>query len=366
MKITHTQNEAATACTVTVEVERGDYAPEAEKRLREQRAKANTPGFRKGMVPLELVRRMYAPAIELDVVQGILGQELYKYLQEQGIKSLGDPTPANEDPKREDGGFTFVFDVVLSPSLSFRLDKGVSVPYYKREVSETFVDEQIGLLRRLFAERKEKEGEGEGDGKGSAGEAGEEEKPAEVAQAELNQAFFDRIFGAEAVSDEEGFRAKVRERLAEAFETEPDYRFLSDLRRQVIEEMGHVPLADDLLKRRLTDVRKTEKSGTAEEEYPSVREDIVRQLVDAELYHRAGITTPPEEIIRQAERTSVIFFAQSTGCYLPPLSLVQQYAQGVLTNKENIERMTELAADRLLIAWLKEQVTVEMREEAKE
>jgi FKBP-type peptidyl-prolyl cis-trans isomerase (trigger factor) len=365
MNISHTQHEAGTACTVKVNIERGDYAPQAEKRLREQRAKANMPGFRKGMVPLELVRKMYAPAIELDVVQDILGQELHKYLQEQGIKPLGDPIPAETgeaDVRQEDGGFAFVFDVALTPQLSFVLDKGTSIPYYKRELSEEFLEEQIGLLRKLFAPREKKE-EKEEKGETAEDKAVQAEgEPVEVDQAELNQEFFDRMFGEGAVSDEAGFREKMRERIAESLDMEPDYRFLSDVRREIVRQLGDVPLADDVLKRWLVGMRK-EDAEAIEKDYPSVREDIVRQLVEAELHNRASIQVTPEEVIRQLERTSALTFAQATGCYVPPRFFVQQCTMGAMNRKEDIQRMTEVASERLLIQWLKEQITVEVREE---
>jgi hypothetical protein len=352
MNISHTQNEAATACLIKVKIESPDYAPQVEKKLREQRAKLQLPGFRKGMVPMEVARKMYGSAIRLDVVREILGSELYKYMQEQGIKALGDPVPNEEEvgETHDDEVFEFALDVALTPTLSVTPDKTFTVPYYRKEISPELLDKQIELLRNLFAP-KEKSLEGE-----------IEPLPEEKPLAELNQDFFDRVFGEGKISDEEGLRVKVRETLVEVFSMEPDYRFLSDMRRKILDKNGDIPLADDVLKRWLVAVKeKTPES--VEKDYPAIKEDIVLQIIDAFLYSQAALEVKPEDVIRQAEQASRLSFAQTTGCYVPPLFFVQQYAQEILNRKENVQRITELATEHLLIQWLKEQVTLDFRNE---
>ncbi|MDR3137567.1 MAG: trigger factor family protein [Tannerellaceae bacterium] len=352
MNISHTQNEAATACLIKVKIESPDYAPQMEKKLREQRAKLQLPGFRKGMVPLEVARKMYGSAIRLDVVHEKLGSELYKYMQDQGIKALGDPVPNEKEvgETHDNEVFEFVFDVALTPTLSVTPDKTFTIPYHRKNVSSELLDKQIELLHNLFAPQEKTSVPAEGD-------------PAEEKSlVEMNQDFFDRVFGKDMVSDEEGFRAKVHETIAEAFSMEPDYRFLSDVRRQILNKHGDIPLADDVIKRWLVAV-KEKTPETVEKDYPTIREDIVSQIIDSALYNQAAIEVKPEDVIRQAEQASRLSFAQTTGCFVPPLFFIQQYAQGVLNRKENVQRITELATEHLLIQWLKEQVTLDFQDE---
>jgi hypothetical protein len=354
MNISHTQNEAATACFIKVKIESPDYTPQVEKKLREQRAKLQLPGFRKGMVPLEVARKMYAPAIRLDVIREILGSVLYKYMQEQGIKPLGDPIPNEKetDENADSEVLDFAFDVALTPTISVIPDKTFTVPYHRKDVSLELLDKQIELLRSLFASQE------------ANPVPVEEEKPVkeEKPLAEMNRDFFDNIFGEGIVSDEEGFRAKVCETLIETFGMEPDYRFLSDVRRQILDKNGEILLADDVLKRWL--VASQEKtSETIEKDYPSIREEFILRIIDSALYNQAALEVKPEAVIRQAEQASRFSFAQTTGCYVPPLFFVRQYTQGLLKHKENVQRITELATEHLLIQWLKEQVTLDFRDE---
>ncbi|MDR3127255.1 MAG: trigger factor family protein [Tannerellaceae bacterium] len=362
MKISHTQNEAATACLIKVKIESPDYTSQVEKKLREQRSKLQLPGFRKGMVPLEVARKMYAAAIRMDVVREILGSELYKYMQAQGIKPLGDPIPneKEEEETNDNEEFNFYLDVALTPALTVTPDKTFTVPYHRKDVNPELLDKQIELLRSLFAPQKKTSAAVEGDPDPVEEKA--DQLPEEKPLAEMNQDFFNKVFGEGTVSDEEGFRTKVRETLAEMFSMDPDYRFLSDVRRQILDKHGDILLADDVIKRWLVAVK--EKTPEAvEKDYPAIREDLIIQIVDSALYNQAALEVKPEDVIRQAEHASRVYFAQTTGCYVPPLFFIQQYTQGVLNHKENIQRITELATEHLLIKWLKEQVTLELRDE---
>ena len=67
---------------VTVTVSKDDYAEKVEKKLKEYRRKANVPGFRPGMVPMGLVKKMYGKAVTAEEVNGVLSDALYNYIKE--------------------------------------------------------------------------------------------------------------------------------------------------------------------------------------------------------------------------------------------------------------------------------------------
>ena len=78
---------------IKVEIAESDYAERVSKQLKEYQKKATVPGFRKGMAPMGLIQRMYKSAIVADEVQSLLGESLYKYLDDEKLarqRRMGD------------------------------------------------------------------------------------------------------------------------------------------------------------------------------------------------------------------------------------------------------------------------------------
>lgn len=132
--------------TLKIQLVKADYQEKVEKTLKDYRKKANIPGFRPGMVPAGLINKMYGKSILAEVVQNMVGESLYNYIKENNLNILGEPLPSLEQPSinfdtQED--FEFDFDIALSPEISFTLNKKDSVPYYKIEVTEKMIDDQM-------------------------------------------------------------------------------------------------------------------------------------------------------------------------------------------------------------------------------
>lgn len=133
--------------TITISIEKVDYAEKVEKTLREYRKKANIPGFRPGMVPLGLLKKMYGKSILAEEINKILSDELYKYIQENNINLLGEPLPNETDQKDFDFStqedFEFVFDIGLAPAFEIELNKKDKIKYYQITPSEEMINNQI-------------------------------------------------------------------------------------------------------------------------------------------------------------------------------------------------------------------------------
>ena len=112
---------------VTVTVSKDDYAEKVEKKLKEYRRKANVPGFRPGMVPMGLVKKMYGKAVTAEEVNGVLSDALYNYIKEQNLDILGEPLPNETEQKAIDFDseepLEFVFDIALAPVFDRQLRK---------------------------------------------------------------------------------------------------------------------------------------------------------------------------------------------------------------------------------------------------
>ena len=123
------------ALTVTPE----DYVESKKKRLSEYRKKAEIRGFRKGMVPMSLVEKMYGQNALVDSINDAISEGLNNYIKENNLRVLGEPLPSEEHIANEwvDGKeFNFKFDVALNPEVSFELSSADEVPYYTITVTE--------------------------------------------------------------------------------------------------------------------------------------------------------------------------------------------------------------------------------------
>src|ERR1035437_5574973 len=79
---------------VKITIEKQDYQVTVNETLKDYRKKANMPGFRKGMVPAGLIRKMYGKAALADEVNKILSRELTKYIADENLNILGEPLPS--------------------------------------------------------------------------------------------------------------------------------------------------------------------------------------------------------------------------------------------------------------------------------
>ena len=138
---------------LNLEIEKADYAAAVEKELKEARKKVQMPGFRKGMVPAGLVKKMYGQQITVDEVNKLINNAMYGYISENKLNVLGEPM-INEEQEPVDFAtvekFNVKFDVAIAPEFSYTLDNSVKVPYYTIAVDDKMMNEQVEGLRNQF------------------------------------------------------------------------------------------------------------------------------------------------------------------------------------------------------------------------
>jgi len=132
---------------VTLLIEKADYTEKVDKTLREYRKKANIPGFRPGMVPVGLVKKMHGKAILAEEINKLVSENLYNYIRDNNVNLLGEPLP-NETEQKEvnfdtDEDFEFVFDLGIAPEFEVELTKKDKVDYYTIAVSDEMIENQL-------------------------------------------------------------------------------------------------------------------------------------------------------------------------------------------------------------------------------
>ncbi len=150
--------------TLTVAAE--DYADSRKKKLNDYRKKAEFKGFRKGMVPMSLVEKMYGPSALVDSVNDVVAAELNNFIQENNLRVLGEPLPSEDQPETEwvaGKEFTFKFDIAENPQVSFELSKDDEIVYYTITVTEAAKNEMKDNLLRQYGSLEEGEAAKEED-----------------------------------------------------------------------------------------------------------------------------------------------------------------------------------------------------------
>lgn len=146
---------------LTVTVNREDYFPAFEKALKHFAKTANIPGFRKGMVPAGMVRKMHGPALFADEVLRTIEKSLMDYLREEKLDIFGQPLPSPENSAdqlnlNEPGDYSFSFEIGLKPEFNIDLESMV-MDKYKIEVTQEMIDEEVDRLRQRLGKMQEPE-----------------------------------------------------------------------------------------------------------------------------------------------------------------------------------------------------------------
>lgn len=134
---------------ITVQVEKADYADKVKKELKKIAETHVVPGFRKGHVPMDHLRRRFGKDVKSDVINDLVYREVFKYIQDNKIQALGDPMPVEvKEITLEDGDYTFQYEIGIAPEFNLEINKDLILPYYKIAVSDQMREEQDKNLRQ--------------------------------------------------------------------------------------------------------------------------------------------------------------------------------------------------------------------------
>ena len=140
---------------LTVKLEKKDYLPSFEKSLKDYSKKANIPGFRKGMVPAGLIKKMYGPSLFTDEVLRSVDRELVSYLQQDKLDIFAQPLPFDTDIIRQldvnnPDDYTFHFEVGMKPEFQLPDLGSAKVTEYKIIVTDEMISNEITRLQNRY------------------------------------------------------------------------------------------------------------------------------------------------------------------------------------------------------------------------
>ena len=359
MNVTRNDVDALNA-VLTVEVKQEEVAPQVEKVLNDYRKRANIPGFRKGNIPMSVVKKQYGQAVLVDEVNKALQSSLNNYLNEEKLDILGNPLPVPVDELDwTASSFSFDFELGLTPKVEVKLPNRKAITRYEIETDDAFVNEQLERLQKQYGtitptEEVSKETEFT---VGVVFEGVEENKSATFATdelkskkaltafknatigdvvslstkglfkedhvlqrvmgklpekaldlsltlqernnrglAELDQEFFDKVFGKDAVKTATECKAKLKEDASGHFETQANQKFVNDMTESLIDNTKF-SLPDAFLKKWMQTAGENPISAEeAEAEYAKSERGLRYQLIESNLIQEHNLQITREEI----------------------------------------------------------------------
>ena len=284
-----------------------DYAPIKKKKLNERRKTADFKGFRKGMVPMSLVERVYGPNALVDAVNEIISEQLDKFIRENSLNIIGEPITGKNQKEVdwEDGkDFEFVFDMALNPEVKVEVTKDDEVNEYNITVTEKAKKEMKDNLRKYDETKKDK-------------------------------------------TDEE-LEEEVVNYLKNNYKQESAYRLSKDIRDYLVQKAG-LTLPEEFLKRWLTLMNKDKvDEETIEKEFPAFLQDYRWQLVRGHLMDTLGLKIEQKDI-QEAAESYVRYQYAMYGMGGVPDEIVKENAKNVLTDEKQFNRVIEQVEDNKVL-----------------
>lgn len=314
---------------VKLTIEPADYQEEVAKQLKEVRHKAQMPGFRPGMVPAGLVKKMYGKGILADVLNKKVGEGIQKHIEDNKLQILGDPLPnaeqGNVDLDHEDT-FTFAFDIAVAPEFDAKLNGKNKLPQYTIEPTEEMINKQVEAYANRLGEYIPEDKE-----KGTKAEV----KPCAV-DAEL----FAKVYGADAPKDEAAFRARIKEDIVRSLTEETKYRFGIDVKDAIMKKLEKVEFPVDFLKRWVLATNEKMTQEELDKDFDKMLDELKWQLAKDQLMKEYNIDVQKEEVEAFAKRIAKMQFMQY-GLMNVEDDMLANYAQEMLKQENQLRGIVE-------------------------
>ncbi|PKH50511.1 trigger factor [Tenacibaculum sp. Bg11-29] len=145
------ENVDALNAVVKIDIVAEDYQAKVTKQLNDYRKTANIPGFRKGQVPMGMVKKQYGKSIMIDEVNKLLQESLNKFLAEEKLDILGNPLPRIENEFNWDAEkFSFEFELGLAPEFDINLKPKNKVTQYNIVATDELIDKEVENIQTRY------------------------------------------------------------------------------------------------------------------------------------------------------------------------------------------------------------------------
>ncbi|MEZ4968781.1 MAG: trigger factor [Flavobacteriaceae bacterium] len=428
MNITKEQIDELNA-VVKVAVTKDDYFDKVETILKDYRKQANIPGFRKGQVPMGLIKKQYGKAVLVDEVNKLLQDNLNKYLTEEKLDVLGNPLPKQQDNFDWDSEeFAFEFELGLAPNFSVDLKSKKAITHYKIIADQKMIDEQVERIQKQYGKLISKTEIGKTDdvngvfkneaeeidhktvieidkikskkalesllGKkvgdvvtlntkglfkedyllgsslGIDSEKSEKldtevtftiEEINEKEPAKLDQELFDKLFGKDVVTSEKELKERIKEDSEKQFGQQSDQKLLNDVTEHFIDNIKFDLPTEFLTKWIQMTGEKQLTEEEASEEFEKSEKGLRYQLIEGKIIQENDIQIQFDELKEFAKGFIKQQMAQF-GQLDPKEEELDNIAARVLSNQDEVKRLSEQLMSQKLLTLYKEKANLKLKE----
>ncbi len=416
-----------------------DYAPRVDKALKEQAKKANLPGFRKGMVPVAHMKRMYGKSILVEEINTLLTETLTKHLTENKVEVLGQPLPILDDTidfKWDNTDeFVFNYELGLAPAVDVEITSKDKFTAYNVKADDDTLAARIKNIRKSYGKMTNPEVSVEGDvlyaelaqlspdgtvfegGISSTGSIrtdlvtdkkilktlvgvkkddvfeldvqkafdnnetviakllniGEEDAKElksnfqvtvknvnRLEESDLNQEFYDKIFGADVVTDEAGFKAKITEEIESMFQQDADRKLQNDIYTQLISQTK-MELPDEFLRKWLKATNEKLTDEELAQGYDEFAKNLKWTLIENKIINDNEIKIDYKDVFETAKQRLDAQFRMYSPQPMPEDQLAQ-YTATFLQEKENANRIFDEVKALKVFDHIKSVATLDQKE----
>lgn len=428
MNITKEQIDPLNA-VLKVELSREDYQEKVDTILKDYRKNANIPGFRKGQVPMGLIKKQYGKSVLVDEVNKLLQDNLNNYLTEEKLDVLGNPLPKQQDNFNWDAEeLAFEFELGLAPDFEVSLTPKKGIPHFKIVADKKMIDEQVDRIRKQYgklvgqsevgaenevtgtfvnedaeinhkttlelSKLKSKKALNALKGKKAGDTVSLKTKglfkedyllpgmlgiPREKAEgldievdftieeinlrepAELTQELYDKLFGPDAVHSEKEMREKIKADSEGQFQQQSDQKLINDVTEKLI-ETTKFDLPTEFLKKWMQNTgEKVLSEEEATDEFERSEKGLRYQLIEGKLIKEHGLELQFEELRDFAKgfiRSQMAQYGQAE----PKEEDLDAIAARVLSNQDEVKRLSEQLMSQKLLDLYKEKANLKTRE----
>jgi trigger factor len=150
MQITRTDVDALNA-KVAISIEQVDFTEKVDTILKDYKKNANIPGFRKGHVPMGMIKKQYETAVTAEEVNKLLQESLNNYIQEEKLELLGNPLPVMQDEiDWKANELSFEFELGFAPSFEVEIKAKKAITQFQIEADKKMIDEQLTYMLKQY------------------------------------------------------------------------------------------------------------------------------------------------------------------------------------------------------------------------
>ena len=428
MNITRENIDSLNA-VVKVDIAKADYEDKVAKILSDYRKNANIPGFRKGHVPMGMVKKQYGKAVLVDEVNKLLQDALGKYLVEEKLDVLGNPLPKPQDDLDWDAdNFSFEFELGLAPEFDVKLKSKKAITHYNIIADDKMINNQVEHIQKQYGKlisQDEVAKDSEVTGKFTNEEKGIEnvatfsldkligktnpkkligakvgdvvnlktkglfnddhdlmtflkvsheeahdlniEVNFEVSEintrelADLDQELFDKLFGPKVITSVTELKDRIKADFEKQFAQQGDQKLLNDVTEYLVENTKFDLPSEFLTKWMQTAGEEVMTEDQAKEEYEKSEKSMRYQLIEGKLIEEYKLQVQFEELKAYATEMIKGQMAQF-GQMNPGEKELEDIAARILSNKDEVKRLSEQLMSQKLLKLYKEEANLKAKE----